>query len=58
MKTLWAEKVSTILTEATLVKPAQTWMQSGGRSGRHTEHLDRLLAEMQHLQRTFPGQVW
>jgi len=58
IKTLWAEKVSTILTEATLVKPAQTWMQSGGRSGRHTEHLDRLLSEMQHLQRTFPGQVW
>jgi len=24
----------------------------------HTEHLGRLLAEMQHLQRTYPGARW
>jgi ring-1,2-phenylacetyl-CoA epoxidase subunit PaaC len=33
-------------------------MQSGGKSGRHTEHLSYLLAEMQHLQRTYPGATW
>lgn len=58
IKTLWQSKVSEILAEATLQKPAQTWMQRGGKAGQHTEHLDPLLAEMQHLQRTYPGQTW
>ena len=58
IKTLWEEKVSAILTEATLQKPTQTWMQRGGRAGHHTEHLGFLLAEMQQLQRTYPGQHW
>ncbi|MEP7303683.1 MAG: Phenylacetic acid catabolic protein, partial [Caldimonas sp.] len=29
-----------------------------GKSGRHSEHLGYILAEMQSLQRTFPGGVW
>lgn len=58
IKALWDSKVADILAEATLLKPAQTWMQRGGKSGQHTEHLDFLLAEMQHLQRTYPGQNW
>jgi ring-1,2-phenylacetyl-CoA epoxidase subunit PaaC len=43
---------------ATLARPADCWMQSGGRSGRHTEHLGHLLAEMQFLQRSHPGAAW
>jgi len=31
---------------------------SGGRRGRHGEDLGFLLAEMQYLQRTYPGQKW
>ena len=38
-------------------RPA-AWMQRGGRAGRHTEHLGHLLAEMQYLQRTYPGATW
>jgi ring-1,2-phenylacetyl-CoA epoxidase subunit PaaC len=34
------------------------WMQSGGKQGRHTEHLGYLLAEMQFLQRAYPGAKW
>ena len=41
-----------------LARPEDGWMQSGGRSGRHTEHLGHLLAEMQFLQRTYPGAAW
>ena len=44
-----------ILARATLERPADGWMQSGGRSGRHTEHLGHLLAEMQFLQRSLSG---
>ena len=31
---------------------------SGGRSGRHGEVLGHLLAEMQFMQRAYPGQTW
>jgi ring-1,2-phenylacetyl-CoA epoxidase subunit PaaC len=33
-------------------------MASGGKQGRHTEHLGYLLAEMQTLQRSYPGASW
>jgi ring-1,2-phenylacetyl-CoA epoxidase subunit PaaC len=33
-------------------------MASGGKKGVHTEHLGPMLAEMQTLQRTFPGAEW
>ena len=47
-----------VLARAGLAQPAGTWMQTGGRSGRHTEHLGHLLAEMQHIARTYPGARW
>lgn len=54
----WLAEVKDTLTAATLALPTETWMQSGGRAGRHTEHLGYVLAEMQHLQRAFPGCQW
>jgi ring-1,2-phenylacetyl-CoA epoxidase subunit PaaC len=54
----WVAAVSPVLSRATLRQPADGWMQSGGRDGRHTEHLGHLLAEMQSLPRTFPGAQW
>lgn len=54
----WLRIVAPVLARATLTQPADGWMQSGGRDGRHTEHLGHLLAEMQILPRTFPGATW
>lgn len=54
----WIEYVSSVLSQATLSMPAETYMQRGGRIGRHTEHLGYILADMQHLQRTYPGMDW
>ena len=54
----WDARIAAMLAEATLARPGGTWMQSGGRAGRHSEHLGHLLAEMQHLQRTHPGATW
>ncbi|CAN5145289.1 phenylacetate-CoA oxygenase subunit PaaC [soil metagenome] len=54
----WMETVSNVLNEATLNLPANDWMQKGGRSGNHTEHLGHLLSELQSMQRTFPGATW
>jgi ring-1,2-phenylacetyl-CoA epoxidase subunit PaaC len=54
----WHDQISSVLEQATLIVPASAWMQSGGRRGVHTEHLGHLLAEMQSLQRTYPGARW
>ncbi|QBY50226.1 1,2-phenylacetyl-CoA epoxidase subunit PaaC [Cupriavidus oxalaticus] len=54
----WQRHVGEVLEEATLRVPASQWAQSGGRHGRHTEHLGYLLAEMQFLQRAYPGAQW
>ena len=58
LKDDWLKKVETIFSEATLPIPKQTWMQIGGKEGRHTEYLGYLLAEMQYLQRAYPNSVW
>ena len=54
----WEAKVREIFGEATLVVPSSGWMQSGGKEGRHTEALGYILAEMQFLQRAYPGGEW
>jgi ring-1,2-phenylacetyl-CoA epoxidase subunit PaaC len=54
----WLKTVSAVVNEATLALPKSNWMQQGGRSGRHSEHLGHLLSELQSMQRTFPGATW
>jgi ring-1,2-phenylacetyl-CoA epoxidase subunit PaaC len=54
----WLKTVSAIMNEATLALPKDSWMQQGGRNGRHSEHLGHLLSELQSMQRTFPGVTW
>ena len=58
LRAAWDNTVGETLASATLTRPADGWMQSGGRQGRHTEHLGHLLAEMQVLPRTHPGATW
>ena len=54
----WLTTITAVLAEATLALPDSDWMQQGGRSGRHSEHLGHLLSELQSMQRTFPGATW
>jgi ring-1,2-phenylacetyl-CoA epoxidase subunit PaaC len=54
----WLATISNVVTEATLALPKSGWMQQGGRSGKHSEHLGHLLSELQSMQRTFPGATW
>lgn len=59
LRAQWLAHVEAILAEATLALPApDAWMQKGGKQGRHSEHLGYLLAEMQFLQRAYPGATW
>ena len=54
----WLKTITSVVGEATLALPKNDWMQQGGRSGRHSEHLGHLLSELQSMQRTFPGATW
>ena len=60
IKNDWQNKTREVLEKATLLYPKEkeVWMQSGGKNGVHTEHLGFVLAEMQFLQRAYPGCEW
>ncbi len=54
----WEARVGEVLREATLERPAAARYPWYGKRVVHTEHLGHMLAEMQHLPRTFPGATW
>ncbi len=54
----WNTLVAETLCAATLGKPQGGYMHRGGKRGLHTEHLGYVLAEMQFLQRAYPGASW
>lgn len=58
IKKQWEQHVSQVFGEATLTIPENSWMQQGGKEGVHTEHLGFILAEMQYMQRAYPGMEW
>ena len=58
IKQQWEEKVKEVFNEATLAFPGKVKNQTGGKEGNHSEHLSQILAEMQQLQRTYPGAEW
>lgn len=58
LASLWMSRVSDVLNEATLTIPTASWMQQGGKKGIHSEHLGYILAEMQFMQRAYPGMEW
>ncbi len=58
VRPVWESTIDAVLAEATLSRPRDAWMQTGGRAGRHSEHLGFILAELQFLQRGYPGSTW
>lgn len=54
----WSAHVMPALTEATLAPPVDAPVRKGGKSGLHSEELGYILAEMQFLQRAYPGGQW
>lgn len=48
-----------VLAEATVPAPTSPgYRGAGGKLGRHSEHLGYLLAELQYMQRAYPGLSW
>jgi len=59
LRDAFLQHVSEVLEEATLTMPSpDAFMQRGGKQGRHGERLGYVLAEMQSLQRAYPGVEW
>jgi ring-1,2-phenylacetyl-CoA epoxidase subunit PaaC len=58
LQTAWTSAVAAIVEEATLTLPEDQWIAGGGRKGLHSEDFGYLVAEMQHLQRAYPGLNW
>ena len=59
LRSAWREQLAGTLHAATLaLPPDDAWMQRGGKQGRHSEHMGFLLAEMQFMQRAYPGLQW
>ena len=54
----WLAEIRPVMSEAGLTPPPDRAFRSTGKTGRHSEHLGFILAEMQQLQRSFPGGVW
>ena len=54
----WLASIEPVFAEAGLALPATGAFRSTGSKGVHSEHMGYLLAEMQTLQRSFPGGVW
>lgn len=58
LKNEWTNIVHAVMGEATLAIPADRWTHTGSKKGRHTEYLGYILADMQFLQRAYPGAKW
>lgn len=58
LKAPWLAKVKEVFDQATLTYPEKTFMQEGGKQGKHTEHFGFILTELQYMQRAYPGSEW
>ena len=58
LRAAWIDEVGPVLAAAGLQTPAESPFVSTGTLGRHSEHMGFILAEMQSLQRQFPGGRW
>jgi len=58
LKSAWQKNVAQLVKAATLPMPELHWPRSGGRKGQHGEEMGYLLAQLQYMQRAYPGMEW
>jgi ring-1,2-phenylacetyl-CoA epoxidase subunit PaaC len=62
IKTGWDLKINIVMNDASLILPpggaGAAFMQTGGKEGKHTEHLGYILTELQYMQRAYPDSQW
>lgn len=58
LKEKWEEKVKAVFEEATLTYPNSAFQHTGGKNGVHSEQMGYILADLQFMQRAYPGCEW
>ncbi len=58
VRAAWSSRIDAVLTEATLERPRDRPYSWFGKRGQHSEHLGYMLADMQYMQRAYPGARW
>jgi len=58
LKAGWMQNVGKVFSEAGLTIPSLTTIYTGGKEGRHTEHMHQLLSELQSVARAHPTATW
>lgn len=58
LRTEWQAAVKAVLADAQLAVPKDSAFRATGSRGVHSENLGYMLAEMQSLQRNYPGGQW
>ena len=58
LKSTYYKTVKSVLEDATLSVPENTYFQKGGKQGIHTENMGYLLADLQFMQRAYPNMEW
>lgn len=58
LRSTWEERIRSTFEEASVEMPSNVFARTGGKTGLHSEHLGYILAELQYLQRSFPGCEW
>lgn len=58
IKENWHQAVQSIFDQAGLIKPQNDWSMTGGKTGKHTEYMGYILAELQYMQRAYPNMQW
>jgi len=58
LKSRWEVTIANVLQQAGLKAPEVTFAQTGGRVGHHSEDFGFILAELQYMQRAYPGAQW
>jgi ring-1,2-phenylacetyl-CoA epoxidase subunit PaaC len=58
LKENWLPKVKEVFDEATLTVPATSLIYTGGKEGKHTQHLEDILKELQSVSRAHPTATW
>lgn len=60
LKEVWQKSIDDVLAQAglTITDSTGPWHHTGGKIGKHSEHLGYILAELQFVQRAYPNSEW
>jgi ring-1,2-phenylacetyl-CoA epoxidase subunit PaaC len=58
LKEGWLENAEKVFGEAGLIVPSASTINTGGKEGKHTVHLDEILKELQSVARAHPTATW